>query len=132
MTRRMDMKLDMIGIITKDMAKAIQFYETLGFAVSSEASDDYVELKHEGIRLSLNSVNMLSSIYGYEPKTVGDKIELAFLCDTVKDVDALYDKMTTSGYVGFKAPWDAFWGQRYAIIKDTDGHLLSLFANIGA
>ena len=75
---------------------------------------------------------MLSSIYGYEPITVGDKIELAFLCDTVKDVDALYDKMTTAGYVGFKAPWDAFWGQRYAIIKDIDGHLLSLFANIGA
>ncbi|MCJ1974483.1 glyoxylase [Lactococcus piscium] len=126
------MKLDMVGIITKDMAKAIQFYETLGFTISSEASDDYVELKHEGIRLSLNSAKMLSSIYGYEPKTGGDKIELAFLCDTVNDVDALYDKMTTAGYVGFKAPWDAFWGQRYAIIKDIDGHLLSLFANIGA
>ena len=126
------MKLDMVGIITKDMAKAIQFYETLGFTISSEASDDYVELKHEGIRLSLNSAKMLSSIYGYEPKTGGDKIELAFLCDTVNDVDALYDKMTTAGYVGFKAPLDAFWGQRYAIIKDIDGHLLSLFANIGA
>ena len=126
------MKLDMVGIITKDMAKAIQFYETLGFSVASEASDDYVELKHDGIRLSLNSAKMLSSIYGYEPKIGGDKIELAFLCDTVNDVDALYDKMTTAGYVGFKAPWDAFWGQRYAIIKDIDGHLLSLFANIGA
>ena len=87
------MKLDMIGIITKDIKKAVEFYETLGF------------------------------------KMIDSKIELAFLCDSTIEVDALYNKMVTAGYESFKAPWDAFWGQRYAIIKDIDGNLLSLFAN---
>jgi len=33
--------------------------------------------------------------------------------------------MTEHGYRGHKAPWDAFWGQRYAIIDDPDGNRLT-------
>lgn len=123
------MKLDMIGIITKDIKKAVEFYETLGFKMIDSSSEDYIELDNNGVRISLNTAKMVTSIYGYEPVTVGDKIELAFLCDSTIEVDALYNKMVTAGYESFKAPWDAFWGQRYAIIKDIDGNLLSLFAN---
>lgn len=119
----------MIGIITKDLKKAVEFYETLGFKTIDSSSEDYVELDNNGVRISLNTAKMVASIYGYEPVTVGDKIELAFLCDSINEVDALYSKMVTAGYESFKAPWDAFWGQRYAIIKDIDGNLLSLFAN---
>ena len=25
-------------------------------------------------------------------------------------------------------PWDAFWGQRYAQVKDPDGNVVDLFA----
>jgi len=28
-------------------------------------------------------------------------------------------------------PWDAFWGQRYAIVTDPDGNHISLFAPLG-
>jgi lactoylglutathione lyase len=125
------MKLDMIGIVTKDMKKAIKFYETLGFTINKEvSSEDYVELNNNGVRISLNTAKMLAGIYGYVPTTVGDKLELAFLCDSVKDVDDVYNKMIAAGYESFKEPWDAFWGQRYAIIKDIDENLLSLFANL--
>lgn len=124
-----NMKLDMIGIITKDIKKAVEFYETLGFKTIDSSSEDYIELDNNGVRISLNTAKMVANIYGYEPVTVGDKIELAFLCDSTIEVDALYNKMVTAGYESFKAPWDAFWGQRYAIIKDIDGNLLSLFAN---
>ena len=31
-------------------------------------------------------------------------------------------------YEGHKAPWDAFWGQRYAMIRDPDGNEVDLFA----
>ncbi|GEK38225.1 MULTISPECIES: VOC family protein [Enterococcus] len=123
------MKLDMIGIITKDMEKSIEFYALLGFIANGATTEEYVELAHEGIRISLNTSKMIAGIYGYEPQTIGDKIELAFLCDSVADVDEMYRKVSDAGYETFKEPWDAFWGQRYAIIKDPDGNLLSLFAN---
>lgn len=122
------MKLDMVGIITKDLPKSIAFYQTLGFVQTGEGSADYVELDNQGVRLSLNTTDMVTTVYGFTPETVGDKIELAFLCDSPAEVDAVYHKIKTAGYTVHKAPWNAVWGQRYAIIKDVDGHLLSLFA----
>ena len=35
---------------------------------------------------------------------------------------------TGSGSPGHLAPWDAFWGQRYAIVLDPDGNHVELFA----
>ena len=52
----------------------------------------------------------------------------AFLCSSPAEVDAKYLEITSAGHNGHKAPWDAFWGQRYAIIKDPDGHKIDLFA----
>lgn len=124
------MKLDMIGIVTKDMEQATLFYETLGFSVIGNPTTDYLELDNQGVRISLNSSKMIASIYGYEPATTGDTLELAFLCDSIEEVDETHRKMTDTGYEIFKAPWNAFWGQRYLIIKDIDGNFLSIFANL--
>ncbi|MGG5343323.1 VOC family protein [Enterococcus sp. AZ192] len=123
------MKLDMVGIIVESMEDAILFYERLGFQAVGDKQADYVELDHAGIRISLNTKKMIAGIYGYPPKDVGDKIELAFLCESTKEVDQVCDKMKGFGYELFKEPWHAFWGQYYAIIKDVDGNLLSLFCN---
>lgn len=124
------MKLDMVGLVVEDMAKAVTFYETLGFTVSEERGADYLELINEGVRLSLNSREMVASIYGFFPEKNGDTIELAFLCHSPAEVDQKVAVIQAAGYEVFKAPWDAFWGQRYSIIKDVDGNLLSLFANL--
>lgn len=123
------MKLDMVGIIVESMEQSILFYERLGFNAIGEKEAEYVELEHEGIRISLNTKKMIAGIYGYPPKSEGDKIELAFLCDSPKEIDQLCEKMQQFGYELFKEPWHAFWGQYYAIIKDVDGNLLSLFCN---
>lgn len=40
----------------------------------------------------------------------------------------LYAKFIHSEYKGHREPWDAIWGQRFAIVKDPDGNLISLFA----
>jgi hypothetical protein len=40
----------------------------------------------------------------------------------------LYDQIVRSGYDGYREPWDSVWGQRYAIVEDPDGNLISLFA----
>lgn len=124
------MKLDMIGIVVSDMNKALEFYQALGFTVSADYGGDYKELNNDGVRLSLNTQSMVAGIYGYQPVTVGDRIELAFLCTSPQEVDEITNRMVTKGYSVFKMPWDAGWGQRYAIIKDVDGHLISLFATL--
>jgi uncharacterized glyoxalase superfamily protein PhnB len=46
-------------------------------------------------------------------------------------VDSLYAELTGAGYEGHLAPWDAFWGQRYAVLRDPDGNDVALFAALG-
>lgn len=124
------MQLDMVGIIVSDMEAAQEFYQRLGFTVAPEAGADYAELVNQGVRLSLNTKKMIESIYGVVPTSTGDKIELAFLCQTATEVDEIVSRMASFGYTIAKEPWDAAWGQRYGIIEDVDGNLLSLFANL--
>ena len=56
------MKLDMVGIIVNDMTQALSFYQTLGFNVLGEASPDYTELQNNGVRISLNSLQMITGV----------------------------------------------------------------------
>lgn len=122
------MKLDMVGIVVNDMKAACLFYERLGLQVAGKIDENYTELVNDGVRISLNSKKMIASIYGFEPNEKGHQIELAFRLNSPQEVDALCQKMQAHGYSLFKEPWDAFWGQRYAIIHDSEGNLISLFA----
>ncbi len=54
----------------------------------------------------------------------------AFACGTPADVDATYAELVGSGVTGHLAPWDAFWGQRYAVVLDPDGNHVELCAPI--
>jgi uncharacterized glyoxalase superfamily protein PhnB len=62
------------------------------------------------------------------PPSGDHRIALAFRLDTPADVDRAYDKLVSLGYEGHKQPWDALWGQRYAIVRDPDGNAVDLFA----
>ncbi len=58
----------------------------------------------------------------------GHRAALGFECDSPADVDAAWAEMTGAGYEGHLAPWDAFWGMRYAVLCDPDGTPVDLFA----
>lgn len=122
------MKLDMIGIIVKDMEKSLDFYRTLGFEFPVTANqEDYVEINQGGIRLSFNTEKMVTPIFGKQEEPKGQRVELAFLCESSDELNQLHEKAIAKGYKSVKEPWDAFWGQRYCILEDCDGNLISLF-----
>ncbi len=121
--------LDLIGIATKDLATSLRFYRVLGLTIP-EGSDGeaHVEATGPGVRIGWDTVELLRQVYGEWSEASGHRIELAFQCSSREDVDATYQRIVEAGFSGFKAPWDAFWGQRYAVVEDPDGNLLSLFA----
>ena len=41
-----------------------------------------------------------------------------------------YDQLTAAGHHGELAPFDAFWGMRYATVHDPDGTGIDLFAQL--
>jgi uncharacterized glyoxalase superfamily protein PhnB len=44
------------------------------------------------------------------------------------EVDEVDARVTAAGFDGRKELWDAFWGQRYALLRDPDGIRVNLYA----
>jgi uncharacterized glyoxalase superfamily protein PhnB len=40
----------------------------------------------------------------------------------------VYGQLVDAGYEPHLEPWNAFWGQRYAVVNDPDGNAVDLFA----
>jgi catechol 2,3-dioxygenase-like lactoylglutathione lyase family enzyme len=120
----------MIGIVVRDIEASLGFYRLLGLDVPQpKKGDDFVEVKTpNGYRISWNSVSMIKKLDPTWVLPIGHRIELAFLCDSPAEVDATCAKIAKEGYAIHKEPWDAFWGQRYAVVVDPDGNRVSLFA----
>jgi uncharacterized glyoxalase superfamily protein PhnB len=131
----MTLQLELIGIVVADMGKSLAFYRRLGLQVPAEADNEphvHVQLPG-GMLLAWDTIDTIRS---FDPDWTrpagGAPISLAFGCPGPAEVDARYDELVKSGYAGHKPPWDAFWGQRYAIVKDPDGNDVALFATLPA
>lgn len=127
-------RFDLIGIVVADMARSLGFYRRLGLDVPDVAdAEPHVELALPGgLRLAWDTIDTIRSFDpDWTPPTGGHRIGLAFACETPADVDAAYAELIGAGHEGHLAPWDAFWGQRYATVLDPDGNSVDLFAALG-
>lgn len=122
---------DLLGIIVKDMAESLAFYRLLGLDIPPEADEEgHVEYKTKGgFRLAWDTLDVIQSFNeAWDANPTGHRMGLAFLCESAAEVDRLYNVVISAGFKSHKPPWDAFWGQRYAVIVDPDGNLVDLFA----
>ena len=124
-------RLDLLGLVTADMAASLAFYRRLGLDLPAGADrEPHVETALPGgLRLAWDTVG---TVRGFDPGWTapqgGHRTALAFRCDDPAEVDAVYADLTGAGYEGHLKPWDAFWGQRYAVVHDPDGNPVDLFA----
>ena len=129
----MSIQLDLIGIIVSDMKASLDFYARLGLEIPADSdSEGHVEARlPSGLRMAWDTVEVIRSFDPeWEPSSKGHKIGIAFLCGSAAEVDTKYAELTAAQYRGHKAPWDAFWGQRYAQVLDPDGNVVDLFASL--
>ena len=120
--------LDAIGIVAADVAASAKFYRVLGLEFPDSAEDHLEATTPTGLRVMLDSVEMAKQ---FEPEWVqpaGKPIALAFLCTSPSEVDDVHQRVIAAGYRSKNAPYDAFWGQRYATVLDPDGNAVDLFA----
>ena len=112
------------------MAASLAFYRRLGFDIPAEMDEEgHVESSAAGLRIAWDTVEVIKSFDpDWEAPSGGQRIGLAFVCDSPDAVNRLHDELTNAGYHSHKAPWDAFWGQRYAVVLDPDGNPVDLFA----
>jgi catechol 2,3-dioxygenase-like lactoylglutathione lyase family enzyme len=104
-----------VTLATADMARAVAFYERLGFEVSKGGRDaDFTTLKAGG-----QSLNLTAESGSGAPGWWG---RLIF---HVADVDDSYRAALVRGVRPEFPPRNAPWGERYFHVTDPDGHQLS-------
>jgi len=124
-------ELNAIGIVASDMATSIRYYRLLGLDMPDTPGEGHVEATMAGgLRLMLDSEEVVKSFLPEWKRETGNQLSLAFECATPAEVDEVYTRMTGAGFEGEKEPWDAFWGQRYALLRDPDGVEVNLFASL--
>ena len=129
----MTARLDLIGLVVEDMGRSLAFYRKLGIDLPPDAdTEPHVEATLPGgLRIAWDTVETVRSFDpGWTAPSGGHRVALAFACDSAADVDATYRALVDAGHAGHKEPWDAFWGQRYAIVLDPDGNSVDLFASL--
>ena len=124
-------RFEAFSIVVSDMARALAFYRKLGLEFPDGAeSEDHVEAQLPGgLRYMLDTESVIKMFDpDWSRPSGGHAAGGAFKCDSPEDVDRVYADLLASGGSAHKEPWDAFWGQRYAQLKDPDGTVIDLFA----
>jgi catechol 2,3-dioxygenase-like lactoylglutathione lyase family enzyme len=126
-------KLDVFGIVVSDMARSVAFYRRLGLEFPDGAENEpHVEAQlGAGIRYALDTEEVIRA---FDPEwtrpTEGHLTGGAFQCESPEEVDRVYHELLEAGATPHKEPWNAFWGQRYAELKDPDGTVIDLYAQL--
>ncbi len=123
-----------IDIISKDMPASVEFYRALGLDIPAEkvylrdGAPHHVDLHLDGgVGVDIDTDTLTTE---FDPGWSAGRtaVVVTFRTDTREDVDALHDHMVGLGHSSHLAPFDAFWGARFAIIVDPDGNLVSLMS----
>jgi catechol 2,3-dioxygenase-like lactoylglutathione lyase family enzyme len=113
--------LSAITLATHDMARAVPFYEALGFPLKFGGPQEAFTSFAFGASSDASGGSFLNLI----EDTRGPINWWGRVIIYVSDVDALYQKALAAGLRPEFAPSDAPWGERYFHITDPDGHELS-------
>lgn len=130
----MSPRFDAIGIAVGDMTATLAFYRLLGLRFPEVADGEgHVEAEGtDGVRIMFDDEEIMRSFDpGWQPPRGRGRIGLAFACADAADVDRTHAAIVAAGHTSHLAPFDAFWGQRYASVVDPDGNVVDLFAPLG-
>jgi steroid delta-isomerase-like uncharacterized protein len=124
-------RLRVVNLVVRDLTASLRFYRDLGVDVpAGDGETVHLETRMPGgLILAWDRREMVE---GYDPAfagTAGDNASVEFWLDAREEVDRTYASMVERGHAGRVAPFDAFWGLRYAVLVDPDGHLVALGAS---
>jgi catechol 2,3-dioxygenase-like lactoylglutathione lyase family enzyme len=112
-----------VTLVTGDMARAVSFYQALGFRLLHGGPESEFSTFRAGggfVNLQLDE--------GDDPPVAGWGRVILW----VNSVDAMYERALAAGLRPSTTPADASWGERYFHIRDPDGHELSFARPLGS
>ena len=125
------MSFDAVGIVSEDIESSVKFYKLLGVTFKAIDSSEHLEaMTPSGVRIMLDSLDLIKEINPQWKKSSGSGVILCFKVNSPEQVDRLYKKVIEAGFQVSKAPWNAFWGQRYCSVLDPDQNQVDIFASL--
>jgi uncharacterized glyoxalase superfamily protein PhnB len=84
-----------------------------------------------GVRVEFDSVAFAKEWNpGLDETKLGSAAILFFHVPSRHEVDRVYARVLAAGHRSHKAPEDAFWGARYAIVEDPDGNSVGIMSAV--
>jgi uncharacterized glyoxalase superfamily protein PhnB len=130
-------RFDQLNVISADVERSLAFYRLLGIEIpepwrSGNAIHHASAETGEGLDLDFDSSAFAQAWNkGWEGRTdLAGRVVIGFRVAGRDDVDARYATLVEAGYRGLHAPYDAFWGARYAIVEDPDGLAVGLMSPV--
>jgi catechol 2,3-dioxygenase-like lactoylglutathione lyase family enzyme len=126
-------KLAQLNLLVDDMAASLDFYRRLGVATAAVDEDGpHTELSLAGgFSLELDTKESARLWHaGVRADPASARAVLGFSLPSREAVDTAYAELTAAGYQGRQAPFDAFWGSRYAIVADPSGNDVGLISPV--
>lgn len=123
--------IDQINLVVSDMEATVEFYRRLGLTIPD--TDQAFQHHHRtvqltgGIDLDIDSAEFARR---WDKGWRSGTAVIGFKVASREDVDAIYSDLTSAGYAGQQAPYDAFWGARYAVVEDPDGNAVGLMSPV--
>ncbi len=132
--------LNQVNLVVEEMDAALAFYQALGMRVRCDGGEwpagsgaRHIALDNgDGAIFELDNPAM-ARIYhgGWRARGVEDRLViLGFSLASRKAVDDTYRALTGAGYLGRQEPYDAFFGARYAVVRDPAGNDVGLMSPI--
>jgi uncharacterized glyoxalase superfamily protein PhnB len=135
-------KFNQLNIVSGNLAASLEFYRRLGVEIPQESvwntetgthhANAKATANEETLDLDFDSI-AFSQIWnsGWKGRdNLKGRVVVGFRLPSRERVDELYGNLTGAGYAGLQAPYDAFWGSRYAIVEDPDGIAVGLMSPV--
>ncbi|MEZ2445858.1 VOC family protein [Chitinophaga sp. RCC_12] len=121
------MNLSSIRIITADIKRLVQFYESITGVPFKWYTDDFAELRMPLGTLAIGSTRTLALFGGNEVATASSNRSVIIEFG-VEDVDDKYRQLASLlGEQVVQPPTTMPWGNRSLLFRDPDGNLVNFF-----
>ncbi len=122
--------MDQVNLVVSDVEASVAFYRLLGLDIPD--TDPEWKARHrsattEGLDLDFDSEEFARQ---WDPGWSGGMGVLGFKVPTREAVDERHAALTAAGHLSQAAPYDAFWGARYAIVEDPDGNAVGIMSPV--
>jgi uncharacterized protein len=118
----MEQRLSLITLGVRDIERARDFYEGLGWKTRAKAGDDVVFFQVGGLVVALWGRAQLAEDSGVRDAGGWGGITLAYNTRSPEEVDDVIEQARTAGAEIAREPGETFWGGHSAIFIDPDGH----------